>query len=222
MATQRKIVFKNDYIYHIFNRGIERKSVFTGKRDYDRMTDLMQYYVHTDITLRFSKLLLQSLELRNELLEKVYASAKIVDILCYCFMPNHFHFMLRQNINGGIARFISNITNAYTKYFNTKYERIGPLFQGTFKAVLVESDEQLIHLSRYIHLNPVSSSLIEIDKLNYYLYSSYKEYLSPMESFISKKMVLSSFKDIKNYERFVMDQANYSKELDKIKHLTIE
>ena len=222
MATQRKIVFKNDYIYHVFNRGIERRTVFISKREFERMVDLIRFYRHKDIPLRFSQLLLQPEEIRNVILENVYSSNKIVEILCYCFMPNHFHFMLRQKHDGGIAKFVSNITNAYTKYFNTKNARIGPLFQGTFKAVLVESDEQLIHLSRYIHLNPVSSSIIEIKELKTYPYSSYQDYLSSSEDIVNKEFVLSMFKNVKQYERFVLDQADYARELEKIKHIAFD
>lgn len=222
MATQRKIVFENGYIYHIFNRGIERRSVFTNKRDFDRATNLIKFYKHKDIPIRFSQLLLQPQELRNEILKNLYASEKIVEILCYCLMPNHFHFMLKQITRGGIARFISNITNAYTKYFNTKYQRVGPLFQGTFKAVLVESDEQLIHLSRYIHLNPVSSSLIESEKLKDYTYSSYFDYISSSGDIVNREPVLSMFKNVKEYEQFVLNQADYARKLEKIKHLAFD
>lgn len=222
MTTQRKIVFKNEYIYHVFNRGIERKTIYSSKRDFERAVDLIKYYQHREIPIRFSQLLLQPMAIRSKILRDLYTSEKVVEIVCYCFMPNHFHFMLKQLAEGGIAKFISNTTNAYTKYFNTKYKRLGPLFEGTFKAVLVESDEQLIHLSRYIHLNPSSSSLIETDKLKGYEYSSYLEYISPSNDIVNKELVLSLFKSSGDYEQFVLDQADYAKELDKIKHIAFD
>ena len=80
-------------------------------------------------------------------------------------MPNHFHLLLKQTIDNGISHFLSKFTNSYTKYFNTKYNRVGPVFQGVFKSVHIESDEQLMHLSRYIHLNPVVSAVVEKQNL---------------------------------------------------------
>lgn len=222
MSTQRKIVFRNGYIYHVCNRGIERKSVFVIKRDYERMVNLINFYKHKKTPIRFSRLMIQPINIRAQMLADLYNSEKNVEILCYCLMPNHFHLLLKQINNHGIAKFASNITNAYTKYFNTKNQRVGPLFQGTFKAVLVESDAQLVHLSRYIHLNPATSSIIETEDLENYIYSSYPEYLSATDGFISKKIVLGMFKNVEEYRKFVINQADYAKELDKIKHLTLD
>ncbi len=138
-------------------------------------------------------------------------------------MPNHFHFLLKQKLDKGVATFISNITNAYTKYFNTRNNRVGPLLQGTFKAVLVETDEQLIHLSRYIHLNPVVSSVITEKELDYYPWSSYPEYLGLSDNNISDKdFILKMFRSIRHFKEFVTSQIDYGKKLERIKHLTME
>ncbi|MCL5438754.1 MAG: transposase [Patescibacteria group bacterium] len=223
MATNRKLVFRNAEIYHIFNRGIERKSIFSNKREFDRAQKLIKFYRHKDIPIRFSQLIQQPEEAKKNMLEKLYKSEKLVDILSYCLMPNHFHFILKQNVDKGITTFVANFTNAYTRYFNTKIQRAGPLFEGTFKAVYVESDEQLIHLSRYIHLNPVVSSIIKIEQLDSYLWSSYPEYISLLnENIAEKELVLRMFKSNIDYKRFVMDQISYAKELEHVKHLTLE
>ena len=76
-----------------------------------------------------------------------------MEIICYCLMPNHLHLLLRQLMDGGISKFMSNFANSYTRYFNTKSKRKGPVFEGKFKAKRIETDEQLLHLSRHIHLN---------------------------------------------------------------------
>lgn len=225
MATVRKIVFRNDYIYHVFNRGIERRSVFRSTREFGRAFELLKFYNHKEIPIRYSQFLQKSLEIREGLLKKLEQSEQLVEILAYCLMPNHFHLMLKQNLTSGIPVFISNFTNAYTKYFNKKYQRRGPLFEGIFKAVLVESDEQLVHLSRYIHLNPVVSSIIKETELNNYVWSSYREYLSDKKSnggIANKELVLSLFNSVKAYENFVMDQIDYAKKLEQIKHLKLE
>jgi len=176
MTTIRKVVFRNDEIYHVFNRGIERRTIFTNKRNYERARDLIRFYKHKT-RQRYSQVIRLTEDIRNKILDEVYKSEKLIDILAYCLMPNHFHFLLKQNSEKGISTFVSNFTNAYTKYFNTKNQRLSPLFQGTFKAVLVESEEQLVHLSRYIHLNPVVSSVIRESDLDSYPWSSYPEYI---------------------------------------------
>ena len=223
MASIRKIVLSDGQIYHVFNRGIDRRTVFTSKKDFDRFQRLIKFYRHKNIPIRFSQVMQQSEDIRESTLRNIHESERLVDILTYCIMPNHFHFLLKQNSNNGIATFISNITNAYTKYFNTRTKREGPLFQGVFKAVLIESDEQLVHVSRYIHLNPTTSSIIPTEQLNSYLWSSYPEYIKLSNEDISESsFVLGLFKSVKDYEKFVMDQVEYAKQLDAIKHLILE
>lgn len=223
MATFRKIVFKNDEIYHIYNRGLDRRVIFANKREFERAKQLIKFYSYRDTPVRFSKLLNIPLLKREEILQSLYTGERLVDILSYCLMPNHFHFLLKQKLDKGISIFMSNVTNAYTKYFNTKYKRSGPLLGGVFKAVYIESEEQLVHVSRYIHINPVVSSIIKVNVLKEYKWSSYPEYLSISDDQItSKDLILSMFKSVKDYENFVVDQISYAKELESIKHLIIE
>ncbi len=136
-------------------------------------------------------------------------------------MPNHFHLLIKQVNEGSVTEFISKLSNSYTKYYNTKYKRVGPLFQGEFKAEVMENDEQLIHVSRYIHLNPLVSYLIK--DLKHFEWSSYKEYLSKSSnSLCDKEKILGYFKNSRGYEQFVMDQAGYATELELIKRQLID
>jgi len=136
-------------------------------------------------------------------------------------MPNHYHFLIRQIQDNGISEFISKISNSYTKYFNTRYSRVGPLLQGQFKALRIESDEQLIHVSRYIHLNTIASFLVK--DLKEYPWSSYQNYISSQfDKACSKDFVLSMFKSEHTYEEFVLDQVDYAQKLELIKHLALE
>ncbi len=137
-------------------------------------------------------------------------------------MPNHFHFLIRQLKENGISKFMSQISNSFTKYFNTKYNRVGPLFQGAFKAVLIESDEQLIHVSRYIHLNPIVSGLVK--NLEDYRWSSYLECIKPIDTFCSTNEILGFFTpdERKRYKEFVEAQIDYGRKLEKIKHQLID
>lgn len=151
------------------------------------------------------------------------SSGKQVSIISFCLMPNHFHILIKQLNENGITKFIANFTNGYTKYFNQKNSRTGPLFEGTFKATHIETDEQFVHLSRYIHLNPVASSIINLLDLNNYQWSSYPEYIGISNSNLSnKELVLDLFKSPNDYKNFVLDQVNYAKELEKIKHVVLD
>lgn len=223
MATNRKVVFRNGEIYHVFNRGVDRRSIFTNTKEFERAKNLVKFYRHKDIPIRFSQVNQQPQEARDQILNDLYKSDRLVDILAFCIMPNHFHFLLKQNYERGIPVFIANFTNAYTKYSNIRHQRIGPLFEGVFKAVFIESTEQLLHVSRYIHLNPVTSCIIEENQLDSYDWSSYPEYLFlSREEIAQKKLILDMFKSAKDYQEFVVNQIDYGSKLETIKHLILE
>ena len=114
------------------------------------------------------------------------------------------------------------ITDSFTRYYNTKYQRVGPLFQGAFKTVRMENDEQLVHVSRYIHLNPLTSYVVHEKTFINYPWSSLKDYLAKESKLVNFRIVLDNFNLKDDYLKFVMDQANYSKELKRIKHLILE
>lgn len=224
MASKRQIILATGEIYHLFNRGVERRVVFTNKREYQRALDVIGYYRFADLPMRFSRLMELTVEEKAKVVDLLKSKGQVeVKVLAFCLMPNHFHLLVKQEKDDGISRFISNISNSYSKYFNTKHKRLGPLFQGAFKAVRVETDEQLIHLSRYIHLNPVSSSMVKEESLGSYPWSSLPEYLERInEGITDSSIVLNNFGSIKSYRKFVYDQIGHAKELEKIKHLTLE
>lgn len=148
---------------------------------------------------------------------------KLVEIICFVLMPNHFHLMLRQTADGGITTYLRHMTNSYTKFINTKYHRPGPLFQGEFKAVRIDTDEQLMHVSRYIHLNPYVSSVVREKDLRSYSWSSLPVYLGKLViPYLSPGIVLNHFSSKQPYEAFVFDHADYAKKLEQVKHLLIE
>ena len=132
----------------MFNRGSDKRKVFLNKDDYRRFLRGMYDFNDANPTLD-SRLV--STEVRPR--------EKLVEVFCYCLMPNHFHFMLRQLRNGGITLFMRKLGTGYSMYFNKKYERSGILFQGKFKSVHVEDNVYLRYLPHYIHLNPLGLSL---------------------------------------------------------------
>ena len=204
----------NGQIYHIYNRGSEKRWIFEEQRDYKRFIKTLIYYQLSGPKPKLSHYF-QYQSFKPE------SATKIVEVLAYCLMPNHFHLILKQLTDGSITEMMSKLSLSYTKYFNTKYRRVGPLFQGEFKSVLVESDEQFIHLSRYIHLNPLVSYLV--NDLKKYKWSSYLEYLNLTQSNICQKnQIQDFFTSHIEYEQFVLDQSGYALELEIIKHQLLE
>lgn len=220
----RSTVLATGEIYHIFNRGITSQPTFLDKRDYQRALETLFYYQSNNLPLKYSRFLTLSRDERNKLLKRLKTKGEfLVEFVAYCLMPNHFHLLIRQTRKDGISRFIGNFTNSYTRYFNTKQERGGPLFQGKFKSVRIETDEQLLHITRYIHLNPHASYVVKtLEELMSYPYSSFPEYLqrTNLDSCV-KKIVLGNFKDPSSYKQFVFDQADYQRNLNNIKHLLL-
>ncbi len=221
----RKTLLVNEQIYHIFNRGVAAQPVFLDKRDYKRALELVFFYRHTKIPLRYSYFVRLPKERRSEILDQMGRSKDyLVDIIAYCLMPDHFHFLLKQLRENGISIFMSNVWNSYTRYFNVRRKRVGPVFQGVFKAVRVQDDSQFLHVQRYIHLNPYSSFLVKSwEELAKYPYSSLPEYLGVEEKNIcNKELTKSFFKSVGEYKKFVFDQADYQRDLEMVKHLTFE
>lgn len=202
--SYHQAVFVNGQFYHVFNRGVEKRTTFIDRRDYNRFVDSLNYYSAKDQHVRFSFRSRMAADDKN-----VSTGPLFAEIIVYCLMPNHFHLLLKQVNDNGITMFLSKLSNSYTKYFNTRYGRIGPLFQGSFKAVRIESDEQLLHVSRYIHLNPLMDYLTK--DIQNYSHSSYSEYLGIRKGFCHKNYIMDNFISTKAYEKFVLDQEDYGR-----------
>lgn len=155
-------------IYHIYNRGVNKQSIFFEKEDYAvflsyikdylvpaNKEEIRQQLVDRNLKNREKEKLIRKLSLRN------YSDR--ISLLAFCLMPNHFHFLIHQKDERAIQEFMKSLTSRYTMYINKKYNRVGPLFQGAYKGVLVITDEQLLHLSYYIHsqaiMNPQGQTL---------------------------------------------------------------
>ncbi len=204
-----------DQFYHVFNRGSDKRNIFLQDRDYKRFQSTFYYYQYAGPKRRFSKL--SKLDFKNF---QPDPAKKLVEIIAYCLMPNHFHFLIKQLKDNGIPNFMSSLCNSYTKYFNIKNRRVGPLLQGKYQNVLIESEEQLIHASRYIHLNPIVSGITK-DLINYQ-WSSYPEYIEGYNHFCQSKEVLSLFPSPRKYQEFVENQIDYATTLEIIKHQVID
>lgn len=207
--------FAENSYYHVFNRGVEKRTIFEDPGDYK----IFKYYMFIYLA-PLEKVLSVYPHLPLRLRPKNLSSE--LDLITYCLMPNHFHLLLKQTTKDAISKFMKQITDAYTRYFNNKNKRVGSLVQGPFKAAQIDSDNLLLHISRYIHLNPLVSGVIK-DNLQSYPWSSFPAYLNQnQDNLIKKDEILNHFASTKDFEKFVLDQAEYAKELEKIKHAMIE
>lgn len=220
----RKDLLTNGQIYHVFNRSIADFKIFNSEADFLRMKNLIKYYqVRNGVKFsNFIELKAVGIEGFNNYFNRISADKEqLVQIVAYCLMPTHFHLVLKQLVDNGISLFMKNVLDSYTRFFNTHHKRKGPLWEGKFRNILVESDEQLLHLTIYLHLNPVTALLV--DKPEDWLFSSYKEYLS----LVNDSSITCKFNDILEikplrYSKFVNDQISYQRELAKIKKLLID
>lgn len=213
-----------DQVYHVFNRGINHQPTFLDKLEYKRAKLVIDFYRFNNLPVKLSKFLLIHQDQRTEMMDNLRKENDcLVEILAFCLMPSHFHFLLRQKKDGGISKFLSNFQNSYTRYLNTKRERDGAIFLDQFKAVLIVTEEQLLHVSRYIHLNPYTSYVVkDLGSLLLYPWFSLPEYLDNKPQMCELETIMSFFKKPEDYLNFIRDQADYQRQLHKIQHLAFE
>uniref|UniRef100_A0A831Z163 Transposase n=1 Tax=candidate division WWE3 bacterium TaxID=2053526 RepID=A0A831Z163_UNCKA len=196
MATPRRF-FPAETFYHVYNRGNWKERVFFEPRDYQRFKERA----------------------------KKYKTEYSIEILAYCLMPNHFHFLLKQKTEQTLPLFMLKLCTSYAKYINIKYQKVGRLFQDRFRAKPIEDERYLLWLSKYIHLNPEEISSKK-NNLADYPWSSYPEYLTGKFDLVSgQDYILHSFSQrgpsYLKYWEFV--EAGLSqKECEAIADLTLE
>lgn len=198
---------------------------FTDRSEYERAIGLMNYYRFANPPIKYSAFVDLSDSQQNSILKSLKdKDDQLVTIITFVLMPNHFHFTLKQLVDGGISKFMSDFTNSFTRYVNTKKKRPGPIFQGTFKSVLIDSEEQLLHLSRYQHLNPLTDGVVtRFEELVIYPYSSFNNYLGKkIYDFVDSEAVLAFFNDNQTYRKFVENQKDYQRRLGQIKKIVLE
>ena len=189
--------------YHLYNRGVNKRQIFKDQRDYSTFISYLQLYLSSpDISLRGESLkVAPSRQLKNYMSE--------IELIAYCLMPNHFHLFVRQNTDHGIDYFMRSLATKYVRYFNSHYQRIGPLFQGPYKAVRVTNEYQFTYLTKYIHRNPLDLLPYKDSprRLGEYKYSSYQNYLHLFsQAWIHMEDILTYFSDTNprnSYHRFV-------------------
>lgn len=193
----RKVPFRKGEFYHVYNRGVEKRNIFSDQNDFRRFfQSMLEFNVDHPIGSIYWNSFKTS-KLRHEMSK----SSRLVNIVCYCVNQNHYHFILEPLVEGGVEKFMQKLGNGYTKYFNHKHERSGVLFQGVFKSVHIDSNEYILHLSVYINLNNLVHKIPLRHEMSK---SSWEEYVGDGKSGIcrNKEVVLGQFLNKKEYKRF--------------------
>jgi putative transposase len=189
-------VYVPDSYYHLYNRGWNLTEIFLDDEDYRFFEHLLARHL--------------SPEIAKDRKGREYAHHyELVHLNAYCLMPNHFHLLVYQTNEEGIKKLASSLLTAYTMYFNKKYKRRGPLFENTYKAVRIENDVQLMHITRYIHLNH--------RKYRTWESSSYSDYLNAPREWVDSNPILELFASKSAYEEFVNDYEETQRTRDAIK-----
>jgi len=210
----RKPVLATGYIYHVYNRGVEGRGIFPSFKCYTRFVSITAH--HLQFAYPYS-LLQQDLERARSPGEKqevfqLLEARRIeppVDIISFCLMPNHYHLTLKQLGEGGVSKFMHRMGTAYTKYFNRCQKRTGRLFDSPFKTALVKSEGQLLHLTRYQHINPRVLGLKNSEELVDYPWSSLSTYLGGERfPFVKPEVAMSTFAKPEEYLDFVLAEID--------------
>jgi putative transposase len=208
MALRKQTFAPLEY-YHLYNRGTEKRKIFMDKKDYEHFLFLM-YLCNTT----------KNIELRN-IKGNFDQGEKIINIGAYCLMPNHFHILVQEKIEGGISKYMLKLMTSYSMYFNKKYDRTGKLYEGVFKSTHVNKDTYLKYLYSYIHLNPAkiinknwkdkSEKRNTKNLLNHifnYPYSSLKEYLNKNYKIIDPSAFPNYFQKPNDHKKELFDWIN--------------
>ena len=221
-------------IYHIYNRGVEKRKVFIDERDHLRfLSDLFEFNnKNPAINLNY-----HTKHNNDQYLEvRLPNRETIVEILAFCLMPNHFHLILKQTEERGITEFMRKLGTGYTNYFNKKYNRVGSLFQGKFKSVGITTDAHLLHLPYYIHSNPldlvapkwrkgeIGNYKKAINFLEEYRWSSYLDYIGKQNFplITERKFILSLFHNEREYQKEMLQWLKERSSSESVEILALE
>lgn len=217
----REDIFQNGDYYHIFDKTIDGKKIFSSPKITHEFMRTFFYYRSDKANLRYSKFKELPAAERSKR-EKILRFKKYfkVGIIAYCLMPNHYHFLLRQVQKNGIVTFMANILNSITRYSNLMNDRKGPIFLTQFRSKKIYTEEQLVYVVRYIHTNPYAGSVVNnIGGLFQYPYSSIQSYMLQNNSQIDTKSVMNYFNnDRVRHRHFIENNADDQKKYEYLKY----
>lgn len=220
---RRKFDFSIGEFYHIYNRGTDKRTIFTDRNDYNRFIVLL-HLCNSSEKVDISNLVREGQSFTD--LINIDVGERLVDIGAYCLMPNHFHLLIREKQRDGISLFMKKLLTAYSMYFNKKHKRTGSLFEGPFRGTHVDSDVYLKYLFAYIHLNPVKlinpnwkeDGIQDREAAQKYLdsyeYSSYLEYSTEGKRkearILSKSAFPEYFSNAHDFDNYINDWLSFS------------
>lgn len=211
-------------IYHVLNRGVEKRQIFLDKQDHLRFIHNL-YELNNQNRVETTYYNFRDYGASGKITKASKKSRKLlVDILAFCLMPNHYHILLAPRVENGVPQFMQKVNMGYSKYFNQKYERVGTLFQGRYKSVSVIANTHFLHLPFYIHFNPLDLSYPEwrenkilnpktaLEFLKTYRWSSHLDYLGikNFPSLLNTKPLIEIFGSNVDYQKLV---ENYLKDI---------
>ena len=206
----RKDPLVTDLYYHIYNRGVDKRDIFMNKADLDRFVLSAKEF---NVVKPIGSIKERLIELKESGSSGVGHPTRLVSIVCYCFNPNHFHFILKQEVDGGISEFFKRLLGGYTNYFNLTYQRSGALFQGRFKSHLINDDAYFLKIRPYTHLNYLVHDIPK--KKQHLVLSSEKEYDENNFVLVSEteaKGLLDFYGGNKNFKKECLNVISYIRE----------
>ncbi|OHA66124.1 MAG: hypothetical protein A3D64_03165 [Candidatus Wildermuthbacteria bacterium RIFCSPHIGHO2_02_FULL_49_9] len=214
---RRVIQFAPGFYYHLCNKSNDGKVIFFDERDYARMLFFMLFYQSPTPFFNIGRSISYFMQhgtfnISQETQETIQAKQR-VELNAFTIMPNHFHILAREKEENGIVRYLQRLQAGYAKYANAKYERGGHLFRGSFRAVPVKTDEQLLYLSAYIHRNPRDLDKWRGQELSY-PWSSYQDFAKEnrWKELLNPAIILNQFSGPKAYKEFVETSSAKLKE----------
>lgn len=213
----RTLEFSLEQYYHIYNRGVEKRTIFLDEADHERFVRLL-YSANSDTSIYLS-------DHQGEGLSKILRGKQLVAIGGWCLMPNHFHILIKEVTENGISIFMQKLLTGYSTYFNRKYYRKGILFESKFKAKHLDTDTYLKYQYTYIHLNPIGiidkgwkkKEITDKDKarkfLKEYKYSSYKDYMGEVReenTILNKEEFPEYFITSTDFEAMIDEWINFN------------
>lgn len=208
MRNKRKTAraeFSVDEYYHLYSRGVLKKTIFHDHRDYARFLFLLLYFQSPVLFYNLSRpvssfVRRQTFNIKPTIEARVIQT-RLVEMVSFCLMPNHFHLLVRLVRDNGLALYMQRVLTAYAKYYNAKYKYSGHLFQSAYQAVHIEDNEQLLYTSAYIHKNPR-------DYVKYH-WSSYQDYTrtNRWRGLLVPDLILDQFNDSADYTHWVKDTS---------------
>lgn len=207
--------FPTGEIFHICNKSISNYHIFRSEKLLSKFFTTLNYYNNDQLKISLSRALRTELNLSNILLQR---EENIVHIIAYCIMPDHYHLLVMINKSEFFSKYINNVESSYTRYYNKLYNRKGPLWQSRFRAVHISDNSTLLHVHRYIHLNPTTAILVQ--KPEDWKWSSYSSYINDKFVLVINKEI--SIHSTENYRKFVENQIDYQKTIKSIRRALID